>query len=1081
MIVTVQDKMRHTRNPRVESIITGTSEKEQIQKAKPLRGPKWSKKFFLQSAMSGGRRVFMSAQRDGEDSVAKIKKGENDWRSWFIYDERTKSIRLDAHRSLALSNRNGALLKVGKTVGFRKYTATADQTNIFFADTGKKDVYKITNHAKKCLTTQNYLNKDETLLQFWHCNKNPSQGWYRKLGVAPKKIKGKLWDTPFFIQSTLPGNRRIHQSAQKQGDDIILKFGKDITNWIGLFIVDQRTRSVRLHANRKLAISNQDTKVEKDRLKKGKLVVLRNFENTVDQRVEFNNKKFTNKARQCLTTKHYANKDDIELTWWKCNKNPSQNWDVKLFQNKQEKSFKGLESTSGPAAPRLPLNLESIDQQMIIVRGVVAPQYSLSYKGRIVPLKKVMPELEVVSKPYNMLDKSQQFVWEQRTRTLRPFHHRQYALSFDNHLGYFPGKFGSKAILRPFKKEQTQQLTYTGQIMTSHGMNKFCLNFLNLQPGSHFEWDACQRVNTQMFSINSITFMRKTKTGHKKIKHVKEFDTSTADGQTVLFRGLHGPRYTFGIFKRIRKQSDEPFIRTRVLNHKDVDQQFTWDTRTKSIRLFHKRDFCLSVRLAGNFATARIFKNEPAQQIRYDGRLHSKFRGTELHLTFNEFKPLSPLKWEPFDKKETQAIQVIIIQPRMFKRQNDRPRVQERIDSKGDHKFPEHVHKDKKPEPKWSKRFMLEQNGKGKRRLFMSKEVTGKDRVLKIDAKRDDWRAWFIYDARSRSIRLDAHRYLALSNKDSLNRFAVGKTVALRKWENTPDQANIHLKETSKKGVKNIQNWKRKCLTPLHFLNKDMNSLIWWNCNQNPAQGWRQIFKVPPPHPKGKIWENPFHIQTKDGHQRNLFMSNQVNGHDHIIKARKGHNDWKALFIVDKRSRSIRLHSDRRLAMSNQDSKEVGKGRMKKGGVVAMRQWKNQMDQEIWFDHAHIVNRNNQCLTFTNYVSKDENTVMFWKCNKNPTQNWAHIIYAIENKDPTLPSPILYKVSDKPIPVTQPKKGKAPAAKPESKPVVETPKKTKKLVHGKKVVNDIRPVGTAPKKILPLGQRHPLAIKSSMM
>jgi len=819
MAVTIQSKMRDTKEPRVETIITGTADKVQKQKAAPLKKPVYGKKFYLELNMKGKRRLFMSGQKDGNDNVAKIAKGINDWRAWFVYDKRTKSIRLDAHRSLALSNKDSlSRLNVGKNIAFRKFAKTADQTNLEFKDSGKKEIFKLINKAKKCLTVHNYLNKDESLLMWWHCNKNPTQSWKKFEAVPQKKQKGKLWTTPFYIKSGLKGARNLYQSKQKQGDDIVLKISAEVDDWRALFIQDKRTGSIRLYSDRSVAVSNSAAKTKKDRLKTGRDAVLRKYTGQVDQiSLIFANKKIVNKGRKCLTVKHYKDKDETATTWWKCNKNPAQVWAHPFFTNNQKKSFNGIQSLSGPSAPRLDLNLDSIDQQMIIIRGTVAPSFAMSYAGRIVPLKKNMPELQVVSKPYDMLDKSQQLIWEKRTKTIRPYHYRQYVLSFDNKLGYFPGKYGSKAIFRPYKKESTQNIGYTGQISTKFGLNKFCLNPMNLKPGAQYEWDACQRVNTQMFSLNSITFLRRTKTGHKKIKHVKTFDTSTADGQVVLFRGIHGPRYTIGVVGRIRKQSDEPFIRTRVLNHKDVFQQFTWDTRTKSIRLFAKRDFALSVRLTGNYVIAKLFKNEPSQALRYDGRLHSKFRGTELHLTFENFRPLAPVKWEPFDKAQTQQLQVIIIQERQFKRQNDRPRVQQTIDSKGDHKFPEAAHKDKKIPNKFGKRFMLENTGKGKFRLYLSKQVNGKDRVLKITKKRNDWRAWFIYDARTKSVRLDAHRYLALSNQDGSNRLNVGKTAAMRKWSATVDQKNIHLKAAAKKNVILLTNYKKKCLTPNHF------------------------------------------------------------------------------------------------------------------------------------------------------------------------------------------------------------------------------------------------------------------------
>ena len=154
MAVTVQQKMRRTKDPRIEEIITGTANKVQKQFAKPLKKPQWGKKFYLELNMKGKRRIYMSGQQDGQDKIGKLKSKINDWRAWFIFDERTKSIRLDAHRSLALSNRDGLnRLNVGKAVAFRKFAATVDQIELEIKEGSKKGVFNVFNKAKKCLTS----------------------------------------------------------------------------------------------------------------------------------------------------------------------------------------------------------------------------------------------------------------------------------------------------------------------------------------------------------------------------------------------------------------------------------------------------------------------------------------------------------------------------------------------------------------------------------------------------------------------------------------------------------------------------------------------------------------------------------------------------------------------------------------------------------------------------------------------------------------------------------------------------------------------------------------------------------------
>lgn len=82
---------------------------------------------------------------------------------------------------------------------------------------------------------------------------------------------------------------------------------------------------------------------------------------------------------------------------------------------------------------------------------------------------------------------------------------------------------------------------------------------------------------------------------------------------------------------------------------------------------------------------------------------------------------------------------------------------------------------------------MLELIEKPHRRMYMSKQKDGKDIVVKIKTGQVDWRAWFAYDKRTRSIRLHAHKHLALSNQDGANRLNIGRVVAFRNYKNQVD------------------------------------------------------------------------------------------------------------------------------------------------------------------------------------------------------------------------------------------------------------------------------------------------------
>lgn len=148
---------------------------------------------------------------------------------------------------------------------------------------------------------------------------------------------------------------------------------------------------------------------------------------------------------------------------------------------------------------------------------------------------------------------------------------------------------------------------------------------------------------------------------------------------------------------------------------------------------------------------------------------------------------------------------------------------------------------------------------------------------------------------------------------------------------------------------------------------------------------------------KGRIFTTPFNIQSKMHGKRNVYVSKQMNGKEFVLKMRKGIVDWRSLFIYDKRTRSIRLHSNRELTLSNQDSDNKGEKRLKDGQNVAMRVWKNQMDQITDWSDDKITNKARKCLTMRNYLDKEENLLTWWKCNKNDAQRWRHPFFKNKN------------------------------------------------------------------------------------
>jgi hypothetical protein len=77
-------------------------------------------KFFLVLQGKTGRKVFMSQEKLGIDRVAKVKENPRPKNSVFIYDKRTKTVRLASERNFAISAKMGKQLKTGTAAVFRR-------------------------------------------------------------------------------------------------------------------------------------------------------------------------------------------------------------------------------------------------------------------------------------------------------------------------------------------------------------------------------------------------------------------------------------------------------------------------------------------------------------------------------------------------------------------------------------------------------------------------------------------------------------------------------------------------------------------------------------------------------------------------------------------------------------------------------------------------------------------------------------------------------------------------------------------------------------------------------------------------
>jgi len=117
---------------------------------------------------------------------------------------------------------------------------------------------------------------------------------------------------------------------------------------------------------------------------------------------------------------------------------------------------------------------------------------------------------------------------------------------------------------------------------------------------------------------------------------------------------------------------------------------------------------------------------------------------------------------------------------------------------------------------------------------------------------------------------------------------------------------------------------------------------------------------------------------------RIVYVNKEKSGPDHLLMLSKKPSKSRSLFILDKRTSSIRLASAPHLAMSNQATRGV-----KLGGNVVLRKYNESKTQVAKLGkYKRVLNKNGDCLTPHFYKNEEDNRLTWWNCNGSDAQKW---------------------------------------------------------------------------------------------
>jgi len=294
------------------------------------------------------------------------------------------------------------------------------------------------------------------------------------------------------------------------------------------------------------------------------------------------------------------------------------------------------------------------------------------------------------------------------------------------------------------------------------------------------------------------------------VPDVTSDDTST-DKLAPFFIVFSGPGER-KLFKSAQKNGVDYIAKIKT-GAKSKNSLFTFDKRTKTVRLVSERNIALGNKSGkgnkrgNNVVFRRVLNSKPTsdQADMLVTKSAAKHKKLCIELDGKNADNAS-LIWSPCNGKTKQKF------------------------------LKEEKNKDKSKPDFTKTRFQIVLGAKGKRKVYLSKEKSGDDFVLKISKEDKGWRSWFVMDKSRERVLLYTQPHLSLSVKAGKG-VKPGQALVMRKVDKEDTSQPILVKGSK------IENKKSKrCLAPLNNENKDEIYINFWPCiSGKETQKWNRV------------------------------------------------------------------------------------------------------------------------------------------------------------------------------------------------------------------------------------------------
>lgn len=77
---------------------------------------------------------------------------------------------------------------------------------------------------------------------------------------------------------------------------------------------------------------------------------------------------------------------------------------------------------------------------------------------------------------------------------------------------------------------------------------------------------------------------------------IQKYDEKFLEGKMLILQGKAGAKYAIGLERPIKSEKEQIDIVAKPLNPEETGQRMSFDARTKSLRMYHKRNFAISIK-----------------------------------------------------------------------------------------------------------------------------------------------------------------------------------------------------------------------------------------------------------------------------------------------------------------------------------------------------------------------------------------------------------------------------------------------------------------------------------------------------